>query len=127
MESDVALQMLRDSTVWFINCDPTTVNIVRRVAQKTATGAFAAGAATTLPPQVVKLIAEGSEKGISRGDKGSDRAFEYVAVFRHDGDVQVDDYWMIDDTYWVVYAVHPDNGYEIKASVRQHAKLPTDG
>lgn len=126
MEHQAVLPMLRDSTDWFIKQDPTTITIVRRVASKTDTGATGPVGGTPLAPQEVKLIGS-SESGISQGEGGNDRVFEYTIVLRYDGDIAIGDYWKTGSAFWIVYALEPFNGYEVKARARQHSSAPSDG
>lgn len=126
MENERSLRMLRNSTTWFIAQDPTSITLVRRVAQKTNTGAFTPGTATPQAAQVVKLIGN-SEDGVKSSEGSQDRSFEYTVLLRHDGNIQIGDYWKAGDAFWQVYALEPTNGYEIKARARQFSKAPSDG
>lgn len=126
MEHPSTMPILRDSTAWFIAQDPTTIELVRRGAQRTDTGATGPVGGATLPPQEVKLIGSSSDS-ISRGEGGNDRSSEYVVLLCHDGDIAIGDHWKAGDAFWYVYAIEADNGYEVKARARQYAKLPSDG
>lgn len=126
MEHQPVLKILQDSTVWFIATDPTSVVLLRHSTLRTDTGASKPGPAVPLPAQQVKLIGN-SESGISKGEGGEDRVFEYTVLFKHDGDVQIGDTFKLGTTSWTVYALEPNNGYELKARARQHSKKPTDG
>lgn len=126
MEHPSTLPILRDSTEWFITQDPTTIELVRRAAQRTDTGATGPVGGATLPPQQVKLIGSSSDN-VSRGEGGNDRSSEYVVLLRHDGDIAIGDYWRAGEAYWYVYAMESMNGYELKFRARQYAKLPSDG
>lgn len=126
MENADSLQILRDSTVWFIDQDPTTIVLTRKGAQTTITGASAPTAGVPLAPQKVKLIGR-SEDGISEGEGGKDRSYEYTVLLEYTGDIKIGDTWKVGDAFWHVYALEPANGYEIKARARQFSKAPSDG
>lgn len=119
------LEILRQSTLWFIDQDPTVITLVRRVPQKTNTGAFSPGPEEPQPSQTVKLIGSG-ETGISEGDGGDDMSYDYTVVFPHDGNVQVGDYWRDSRSFWHVYAREADNGYEVKVKARQYSREASD-
>lgn len=120
------LPILRDSTAWFIACDPTTIQLTRSQEVRTDAGGFVPGQPVPVGTHVVKLIGDGSG-GNSSGEGGSDRQWEYTIVFLHNADVMVGDRFKLGDTEWVIHARIPDNGYEIKVLARQYAKVATDG
>lgn len=126
MEREENLKILRDSTVWFIQQDPTMVQLLRSTTIKTPSGGTRPGPSAPLTPQEVKLIGN-SESGISKGEGGVDRQYEYTIVFPHDGDVQLNDKFKLGSSHFVIYAVEPDNGYERKVRARQYSTDPTDG
>ena len=121
------LEALRQSTAWFIDQDPTIVTLVQRGASgKGPGGGVLYGPPTPRSPQTVKLIHQGGN-GISTGEGGQDRVYQYVIVLAHDGLVEVGDEFEVSGNKFVVFSMDPDNGYERKAYARQHGKNPTDG
>lgn len=126
MENDASLGILRASTRNFIDVDPTSIILMRRTTIKTAAGATKPGPSAALPAQKVKLIGN-SESGVSKGEGGSDRSYEYTVLLEHTGDIKIGDYFSLPGGFWSVYALEPANGYEIKARARQYSATPTDG
>lgn len=121
------LAPLRQSTKWFIEQDPTTVTLT----PVSSTAAGPGGGRVPVPgvprtPQQVKLI-HNSESGISSGEGGQDRVFEYTILLEHDGSIAIGDSWMQDGQKFVVYAIEPLDGYQIKARARSHGAKPTNG
>ena len=127
MESPAFLKVLRQQTLEFIALDPTSVVLTPRAADVKGPG----GGIRRVPgaprsPQVVKLIHQGG-RGISKGEGGEDRKYDYVIVLAHDGAVAVGDQFSIDGNTFIVSSMDPDNGYEKKAYASQYGKNHTDG
>lgn len=122
------LSFLRQSTQDFIDQDPTVV-VLKTVSGmvRGPGGGMVPAPGTPRAPQRVKLISS-SESGVSSGEGGTDRVFEYVIVAEHDAVIEINDWW--EDSRknkFIVYAIEPDNGYEVKARARSHGADPSDG
>ena len=127
MENEASLKYLRDGTQWFIDQDPTTIVLTPRPVSGIGPGGGAiAVPGVARPAQTVKLIAQGGD-GVSHGEGGQDRDYSFVIVFRHDASVAVGDTFSVGGGVFVVESFFPDNGYEIKATARQHGIRPTEG
>lgn len=119
--------ILRDSTTWYIGRDATTVVMVPQTRLRAPGGGFTLVAGTPRPAQQVKLIGV-SQDGISPGEGGTDRQFEYTIVAEWDAQITLND--RFEDSRgnpFYVYAIEPFNGYEVKARARAYGKNVTDG
>lgn len=124
---ELELDFLRQSTVWFINQDPTTVTL--NTVSGTAIGP--GGGSVPIPgtprqPQQVKLISS-SESGISSSEGGTDRVFEYTIVLLWDAEIAIGDWWDQSGQRFFVYAIEPEDGYQRKARARSHGAAPDNG
>lgn len=123
------LGILIDSTRWFIDQDPTTITLVPndREAVRGPGGGFVAVAGTPRAPARVKLIGV-EQEGISMGEGGRDRSFDYTIVGMPDLIVEINDSFTVSGNTFRVTAVLADNGYETKAkAVQLSVRNPTDG
>lgn len=126
------LDLLRASTKWFIDQDPTNLVLTPRSDPK---GVQGPGGGLLYPPgtprasQRAKLISQGG-KGTDRGGGGlgsEDRNYAYVVVMLHDGLAEVGDTFLVDGRKFIVESFAPDNGYEVKFYAVQYSRKPTDG
>lgn len=129
MERSDFLPVLRDSTRWFIEQDPTTIVLTPRANSEGSVGP--GGGRIYLPgtprtAQQVKLIHQGGN-GRSNGEGGTTFTYDYVIVGLHDASISIGDSFMIGSQKFVVDRMDPDNGYEKKAYATQFGKNPTDG
>lgn len=121
------LKFLRESTIWFIEQDPTTIQLTpNSKASRGPGGGFVASAGTPRAPAQVKLISV-EQDGVSSGEGGVDRQFDYTIVAEHGVPVEINDTFYLGPNKFVVLAVLPNNGYEVKAKAKQFSKSPTDG
>lgn len=127
MEEARRLQILRKSTVWFIEQDSTTITLKKSstVSQGPGGGTIRINGVTRAPQQV-KLINRGDGPS-SNGEGGQTKKIGYVVVFPYDGEVEVHDSFFVGQNKFVVTDVEATNGYEIKAYATQYGKNPTDG
>lgn len=123
------LQILRDSTKWFIEQDPTMLVLTPKSgsgASRGPGGGFIKAAGTPRQAQLLKLIWQGGE-GSSSGEGGKTSIYDYVIVGLHDALIEVGDTFKIGTNLFVVESMAPDNGYEKKAFAVSHGKNPSDG
>lgn len=121
------LDILRESTVWFIDQDPTTITLIPCPKSGIGPGGgTVAIAGTPRAPVQVKLIGV-EQDGVSPGEGGVSRQFDYTIVAEYGVPIEIDDTFFLGDNKFVILAVLPDNGYEVKAKAKQFSKSPADG
>ncbi len=122
------LDFLTKSTKWFIDQDPTTITLtpVSTDSVRLPGGGFQAVPGTPRAPAQVKLIGV-EQEGISQGEGGKDRRFDYTIVGMPDLVIKINDTFFVSGRKFIVTAVLPINGYEVKAKAIQFSKEPTDG
>lgn len=119
----------RELTHWFIEQDPTTVTLIPQTKVKTAGGAFNLVPGVARAPQIVKLIfPSGSSDGISSGQDGRVRKYDFILVGEWDAVVEIDDYFEDSQgNFWIITGLVPYNGYEVKATMISYGGHPTNG
>ena len=121
------LSELIASTQAYIASDPTTVRMAHRRALRAPGGGYTYSYGPPGPELVVKLIGK-EQDGISSGEGGKDRQFDYVIVAEPGVDIKIGDKWKDSlGNEFFVHALNPDNGYEVKAFARSYGASPSDG
>lgn len=120
------LDLLIESTRWFIAQDPTSISLTPSTTSRGPGGGFIRTAGTPRTAAQVKLIGV-EQDGVSRGEGGVDRQFNYTIVGMPDLQISVDDTFTVDGNKFIVTAILPKNGYEVKAKAIQFSKVPSDG
>jgi len=126
MEKEDRLRILRKHTLWFIDQDSTTIVLRPRSEQRGPGGGILRSRLGSRAPQKVKLIHQGGN-GISNGEGGQDRKYDYVIVLPYDAQVEIGDIFYLEGNTFVISSKDPENGYEKKVYARQHGISPTDG
>lgn len=137
--TNTRLSYLRYTTKQFIQDDPVSVKLMRKlkVAKPGGGHDFVRG---ELPAQVFRLINQDITSGMIYGqDDGLARKFTYVMVGVHDTDIDIDDVWdegnifpfafatSFKSAHYNINSILPDNGYETRAYITCFAENPEHG
>lgn len=82
------------------------------------------GSGTPRQSQDFKVIWSGSQDGIVVASEGTTRRFDFVLVGRYDAEVEIGDFWKVDNQHFQIEWVAPDNGYEVKAGGSSYGSKP---
>lgn len=121
------LTLNKKLTHWFIQQDPTQVKLIPRVRQSQGNGSFSMVDGTARDLQVVKIIfISGDTSGIVPTQDGQDRQFDFTMVGEWNATVAIDDYWIDENSgqKYVITAITPFNGYEVKATGKTFGTVP---
>jgi hypothetical protein len=123
---EIAIQ--RQLTAWYIAQDPTAVVLIPHAQVKLPSGGFEAADLPPRPQQTFKLIAmsytERPVQATGTGNSGSgvQRKYDFTLMGNWDATVEATDWWEdpVTEQRWVIDAVSPWNGYEVKALVMSY-------
>lgn len=123
------IELNRTLTSWFISQDPVDVVLTPRVTARTASGATATTDGTPRPAQRVTMVYGGNtgagRAGIVEAGDGRERMFSYVMVMEWNAQVAIGDHFVdFKGQHWEVEEILPNNGYEIKATMRSYGRNP---
>lgn len=124
MLSNIELSIHRKGTDSFIKADPTQITLIP-TTESWVGGTKTYGSATPRQTQTFKVIWSGSQDGIVITSEGRTRRFDFILVGRHDANVEIGDHWNLNDQYFEIEWIAPDNGYEVKAGGSSHGSKPT--
>lgn len=124
MLSDFELSLHQKGTANFINADPTEI-ILTPSAEVWSGGTKTFSDGVDREPQNFKVIWSGSQDGILINTESKARRFDFVLVGLHDAEIAIGDYWKVNDQYFQVEWIAPNNGYEVKAGGSSHGSKPT--
>ena len=121
----ISLDTNRQLTSWFINQDPTAVVFTPHHEEWTG------GSKKWVddPPrevQIVKFIYPDID-GIVPADEAITRRFDFVIVAEYDATIDMWDSFDHSGNHYVVEAIRPYNGYEVKVSGTSHGPSPDYG
>lgn len=123
MLSNVELSIHRRGTDRFIDADPTIITLTPS-AEIWSGGTKTYGAETPRQPQSFKVIWSGSQDGLVIASEGKARRFDFILVGKHDAEVEIGDFWTVEDQHYQVEWIAPPNGYEVKAGGSSHGSKP---
>ena len=124
MLSTIELNIHKKGTERFIDADPTTIVLIPST-EVWSGGTKTYGEGTARSAQNFKVIWSGSQDGIVVATENAARRFDFILVGKHDAVVEIGDHWSLNDQYFQVEWVAPDNGYEVKAGGSSHGSKPT--
>lgn len=124
MLSNIELSIHRKGTERFINGDPTEI-VLTPSSEVWSGGTKTYGTDTERQPQTFKIIWSGSETGLVVKSQGTTRRFDFILVGKYDAQVEIGDFWTLNDQHFQVEWVAPANGYEVKAGGSSHGDKPT--
>lgn len=121
ISSQIGLSELRDQTQWFIDDDPTIIELIPKSTpvRKPSGGYDFKGEVTPKAPQTFKIIPTGGgwANTVTETDGGFATRTGYVLVATYDSDVAVGDHWVDGDVTYTVNDFIAKNDYEIKANI----------
>ncbi len=118
------LSIHRKGTEKFIDADPTVIELTPST-EVWSGGTKTYGSETARQPQSFKVIWSGSQNGLVVTSQGTTRRFDFILVGRHDAQVEIGDFWTLNEQHNQIEWIAPANGYEVKAGGISHGSKPT--
>ena len=127
---DVTAEMAinRELTAWYIANDPTSIVLIPHVAVRQPGGGNKFVDQPPRPAQIFKLIQMSyterpvTATGTGNSGSGVQRQYDFTLLGNWDATVGQNDWWEdpVTEQRWVVDAISPWNGYEVKALVMSY-------
>ncbi len=126
------LDINRNLTKWFIDCDPSTITLIPRVKTIKPGGGSDYSNGTPRNPQQFKMIFQsGDSTGVVVSDSGEVKKYDFIILGKHDAQIEIGDIWYEGSGEnrhkYIVVGFTPFNNYEIKAGVTSFGKRPGNG
>jgi hypothetical protein len=113
----------RRVTERFIAANPTQITLLTR--QKVMSGGtMSAPQLGSRAPQTLRIIWL-DETGINGKPPEGSRKFDFALLGAHDATMAIGDYWKVGEQEFVLEAIAPSNGWEVKAYGVSHGPKPT--
>lgn len=124
--SAVELALHRKSTERFIASDPTEITLISRGTESIVNGTKTFSPGEERLEQSFKVIWNGDNGIVRQPDSsGGVRRFDFILVGRHDAELDIGDYWQVEDQENRIEYIYPDNGYEVKAGGVSNGPKPS--
>lgn len=115
----------RALTLWFIQDDPTTLQLVPVSRVTTPSGGFTEVDGEPRAPQTVKMILLAYDQRPTLTVAGVERIIDYHMLGRWDMEAAVGDYWIDEEgTRWDIVGFSEGWDYETKAFASRHVPRP---
>jgi len=128
--TSMELRMQRRNTLAFIEASPVAIALTPQTEQRTASGAVSMVDGSQRPVQRFRLIPmshterpQSSTSGAGIGSGGSQRKYDLTLLGNWDALIAPNDYWVdANGQKYIVDAVIPYNGYEVKGLIMSYGR-----
>lgn len=113
MLNSAELTVQRYATMQFIAANPSEITLTSR-NEAMVNGTVVSTFGGPRPPQIFRLIWL-EEKGVYEKPPSGTRKFDFAIVGEYDAELAIGDFWEVGEQEFIIEAISPFNGWEVKA------------